>query len=97
MVDVSKMKKRKATGESRRPGKSFAPEDMIGYVEGPKGRSETGVLSFEAIEHITDKAALLRLEGDNKIWVPKSQIVDADENSIEVTTWWAGENDVTLE
>lgn len=97
MVDINKMKKAAKSGGPKRSSKSFDPADMIGYVEGPKGRDESGVLAFESIEHITDKAALLNLEGAVQMWVPKSQIMDADHESVEVTQWWANENGVELE
>lgn len=93
MVDLNKMKKRREGGG--RPKKDFDPSDLVGYDRDRD--DDTGQLSYKSIEHITEGAGLLLLEDDQKIWIPKSQIVAADESSVTVTKWWADENGVDLD
>lgn len=96
MVDLKKMKKAKATGGGRK--RDFDPSDLIGYTpRDGKKEDESGTLSFESIEHITADAGLLLLDDGQKMWIPKSQIIDAAPGSVTVTQWWADENGVELE
>lgn len=80
-------KMRRAQAERREPPKRrWFPEDMVGWEDDGKD-PETEHLDYESIEHMTEKAALLIIDGD-KVWVPKSQILEASDTHIEVTTWW---------
>jgi hypothetical protein len=91
MVDMAKMKKAR-TRDGREERKAVCdPSDLIGYEGRPS--PETIGIAHQGIEHVTDKAALVIVHG-SKIWVPKSQIVDADEENLVVTSWWADKNDV---
>lgn len=53
-------------------------------------------LDVEEIVKETDKALLLRLDGGEEVWVPLSQVADADDYSagdmdctVSVTEWFA--------
>ena len=91
MVDMAKMKKARArdTREERRS--NIDPSDIVGYNGRPS--PDTIGIEHQGIEHVTDKAALIIKDG-SKIWIPKSQIVDADDEHLVVTQWWADSNDI---
>lgn len=89
MVDLRKMKKGPAMPRS---GPKIDPQDIIGY-EGDRTPS-VGALTYETIETATERAALIVRPGGEKLWVPKSQIVDADSENITVTEWWLNKNNI---
>jgi len=82
--DMSKM--RGAKKGHKPPPRKWYPEDMVGWDE-DKADPETVTLAYESIEHMTDKATLLIIEGD-KVWVPKSQTLEATDKEVTVTLWW---------
>jgi hypothetical protein len=87
-TNVKKAKKRDGCDDHE---KICEPSDLIGYEGRPS--PDTCGISYDAIEHVTDKAVLISMDGSKK-WVPKSQIVDADEENLVVTEWWAVKNEV---
>lgn len=77
------MPKSKKTG--KRSGGKFDFNDMV------CGDGTGGVeVDYEEIKHMTEKAALLIIDGDEE-WVPKSQIIAATKNTITVTDFIARE------
>ena len=51
---------------------------------------ETVTIPYDALQHETEKAWLVNVEGI-AIWVPKSVVLSIDENAqtFEVARWWA--------
>lgn len=92
-IDLNKMKKRKST--SGEQTEHFELGDLVGYSS-DRDDDAKGQLPYEKIKHVTAKAVLIATEDGEEIWVPKSQIVDADESCLTVTEWWANENGVGL-
>lgn len=66
-------------------------DDIAGY-EGGSG-TETVAVEYDSIEHVTDKAALVCISGDN-YWLPKSQIVEGDDEYIIITRWFAEKENI---
>jgi hypothetical protein len=64
----------------------FDPFDMIGYEGNDIDGQEVG---YDEIIRFTEKAVILSIDGDEEI-VPRSQIMDANEDTIIVTYWFAG-------
>jgi len=98
-IDREKMRRGKKNSDRRakdggrredrgngRPKREWAVDDIIGYDGNPDPK--TASFPYEGIEHVTEKGALLIIDGD-KHWVPRSQIVDADSERVIVTQWWA--------
>lgn len=59
-------------------------------------------LAIETIKRVTDAAMLVELEDGDEIWIPLSQVADAeiyeagDENlEISVTEWWANKQGIS--
>ena len=47
-------------------------------------------LGFEAIEHETEKALLVRFEDQEEpTWVPRSVVEEEYADGLEVAQWWA--------
>jgi hypothetical protein len=65
--------------------KDWTPEDLI---DGFSVKGETVGIPYEEIKHVTEKAALLIISGEEH-WIPKSMIEDADESVIYVSVWFA--------
>ncbi len=63
----------------------FLPEELADCDQD----CETVELEFNSVEAVTDKAALIETLDGDELWIPRSQIVAADERSVRVTTWWA--------
>jgi hypothetical protein len=78
------MKRRRELGEGKGKKKTIDPSDIVGCDED----RECVHVDHAGIDHVTDKAALLSIDGE-KIWVPKSQIMDATEDSLTITLWFA--------
>ncbi len=72
--DMSRMKR----------GADIDAVDIIGCDED----RECIHLDHEGIIRTTEKAALLKIDGEEK-WIPKSQIMDASDSTLAVTTWFA--------
>ncbi len=56
------------------------------------GRTTTVELEIEGVEHETEAAILVLIEG-NQVWLPRSQVIECDEENgvVEVTEWIAME------
>ncbi len=61
------------------------PYDMIGYNGNDIDGQE---VSYDDIIKFTDAAVLLNIDGD-EVWIPKSQIIDANDEIIIITYWLA--------
>jgi hypothetical protein len=96
-IDRDKMRRNKRLSDRRekngrrdhrdsKPKREWTTDDIIGY--NGDGDPATASFLYEGIEHVTEKGALLIVDGD-KAWVPKSQIIDADGDRVIVTKWWA--------
>jgi len=92
-IDREKMRRGKADSDRRdrdngggKPKKQWSTDDIVGYDGRPDPK--TASFPYEGIEHVTDKGALLIVDGE-KHWVPRSQIIDADDERVIVTQWWA--------
>lgn len=89
MVDLRKMKK----GAASPPSESKAKIDhrsIVGY-EGETA-TDVGCIAYESIKVVTGKAALIVRPGGEELWVPKSVIVDSDDDNITVASWWVRKN-----
>ena len=80
MVNMKKMKRKKEEREE------FDPFDMIGYQGNDIDGQEVG---YDEIIRFTEKAVILSIDGGEEI-VPRSQIMDANEDTITVTYWFVG-------
>lgn len=81
-VDMNKMRRSKQ--QKRAKEHSVDWNGICGYT----GDGETvGVSHDGTLEAVTDKAALVFQDGE-KLWLPFSQIQDADSEAIMVTLWW---------
>jgi len=67
----------------RKKKTEYDPSEIIGY-DGEYPECES--FDHDGIEYVSDKAALLMVDGENQ-WVPKSQIVDATESIVKITSW----------
>jgi len=63
----------------------WSTDDIIGASDYD---GETVGVSYEGIEYVTNLAAKIIIDGE-KFWVPKSVIVDADDETVIVKSWWA--------
>ncbi len=81
---MAKQGKKKRNMDGMKKREPVDPADIIGCYDD----NESVHLDHEGIEHHTDKAALIVLDGEKK-WIPKSQIMDATEDSITITSWFA--------
>lgn len=66
--------------------KKWNHRDIIGYEKDDD--PEYMEFVYSEIVCMTDKAALLKIDG-NKVWIPRSQIIDATEDTIYITPWIA--------
>ena len=69
-----------------KPSKEWSPDDIVGYEGEPDPVTVTVI--FETILHVTDKGVKLMI-AEEEMWVPKGQIVAADDGVMEVTLWIA--------
>lgn len=79
-MDMGKMRR------GRKKEAKWDVDEIVGYEGGPN--TEVVGIEYDSIEHVSPKAALVCIDGDN-YWIPKSQIVEADEEAIMVTQWFA--------
>ena len=49
--------------------------------------TSTGWISHEGVLKSTHDAVLFDI-GDEEVWVPKSQIVDQDDDTVGINLWW---------
>lgn len=75
-VDMKKM---------RNKGKSV---DWTEFCEYNGDGDLVGLQHEGRLVHETDRAILVVCKGE-EIWVPKSQIGDADDEALMITKWWA--------
>ena len=52
-------------------------------------------LDHDGVERETEKAKLFDL-GDQKKWIPKSQIIDEGEDLVGVKRWWAEKEELDI-
>lgn len=96
VIDLAKMRRkrdasRKEDQEAPRTKRKPKPDDTHGIewdnLIGYEGTDDTIGLPHEGVEYVSEKAALMWIEGD-KYWVPFSQIADADSEALIITEWW---------
>lgn len=83
-MNMDKMRGAKKAEDKREKRSKFSPDDLVG--DGYDG--DTVGVCYESIEHVTEKASLLVIDGE-KVWVPKSMVTEADDEAIIVSKWWA--------
>ena len=60
-------------------------------------RNEAVAVTYHAVVNETDRALFLKIEAGalgRKVWIPKSQIVDRDDENVLVPRWLAEEKDL---
>ena len=68
--------------------------DNIGLAEEDRALSMSEMpdditrIHVDSFEHETDLALLFMIDGD-EVWIPKSVVVDWDDDFVDLPTWWA--------
>lgn len=57
------------------------------------GDDSTVWLDHEGVRRETERAKLFVIDGD-EVWVPKSVIIDENDELVGVQPWWAEKNDL---